>query len=100
MSIKIIVMPARLGLEKRRGGGCSPALKRNMDHFTVTVRTIFFLLFSVTVILALPFFRATMRPSLVTLATFLAEDLQVLMVKGAIPGPTHSVVIVKKAVKK
>lgn len=28
------------------------------------------------------------------------EDLQVLMVKGAIPGPTHSVVIVKKAVKK
>lgn len=28
------------------------------------------------------------------------EDLQVLMVKGAIPGPTQSVVIVKKAVKK
>ncbi|MCH3907937.1 MAG: 50S ribosomal protein L3 [Sphaerochaeta sp.] len=28
------------------------------------------------------------------------EDLQVLMVKGAIPGPAHSVVIVKKAIKK
>ena len=28
------------------------------------------------------------------------ENLQVLMVKGAIPGPAQSVVIVKKAVKK
>lgn len=28
------------------------------------------------------------------------EELQVLMVKGAIPGPSHSVVIVKKAIKK
>ncbi len=28
------------------------------------------------------------------------EDLRVIMVKGAIPGPTQSVVIVKKAVKK
>lgn len=28
------------------------------------------------------------------------ENLQVLMVKGAIPGPAQSVVVVKKAVKK
>lgn len=28
------------------------------------------------------------------------ESMQVLMVKGAIPGPSHSVVIVKKAIKK
>ena len=28
------------------------------------------------------------------------ENLQVLMVKGAIPGPASSVVVVKKAVKK
>jgi len=28
------------------------------------------------------------------------EELQVLLVKGAVPGPAQSVVIVKKAVKK
>jgi len=28
------------------------------------------------------------------------EEMQVLMVKGAIPGPAQSVVIVKKAIKK